>query len=78
VSACTTPQECVLASAGNTCTTCGGSGQACCGTGGNGTCSTGLTCTGRSRTSGTPGTCGTPTPVDGGGGPGQRDAPVGE
>jgi hypothetical protein len=74
VTACTSPQECVLAASGNVCATCGGSGQSCCGTGGTGTCTTGLACSGRSRTNGTPGTCGTPSPVDGG----SRDVPFSE
>jgi hypothetical protein len=78
VSACTAPRECVVASAGNTCSTCRGSGQSCCGTGNQGTCETGLACSGRSRNNGTPGTCGTPTTVDGGTGPGPRDAPLAE
>ena len=46
----------------------------CCGTGGTGMCTTGLACSGRSRTNGTPGTCETPSPVDGG----SRDVPFSE
>jgi hypothetical protein len=66
VAACEAPLECILASEDNQCGSCGAAGESCCGTGFNGTCSAGLVCSGRSRTDGTPGTCGEESTVDAG------------
>ncbi len=75
VTACMTPQTCVISATDNVCGACGASGQVCCGTGNNGTCNAALACVGRNAGMRLPGMCGpcgaagqACCPVAGGGG----------